>query len=165
MIEYAKIVIQLLSLGYTIYISSRKEAKSMLIHSFIANLISLLVYILLGELSTSLTVVIMTIRSLIMTQRDRFKTNIIFYILLLVTLAPLLTVKNILDILPVFASLCATFVSWRGDAQLIRIGCSVSDISWTVYNICIGAYIQAVVSAIALVSKIYFIIKYRVKSC
>lgn len=159
--QIIQIGIQILSLVYSVFITSLNKTDKVLLNTFIANILSLLVYLCFREISTALTIVVVAIRSFCCIYRDKFKTDRLMYVFISMHLGIMCYAFNLESVLVATACSIATYVTWKKDAQGIRVGCSLSDALWLVYSIGIGAHIQSAVNLIGFTSKVYYSYKYK----
>lgn len=154
------IMLQILCVIWGIYAMTKKNRKKMMVHLFITNFISFLVYLVNQNYITSLTSGILLARNFAFIYKDKFKTNKIFWIFLLLQISvSVFTFSNILDIIPIISASLATIFSWFCNTQQMRIGFCLTDSLWFAYNLTEGLYIQSISNFIGMSSKGFLAIK------
>ena len=109
---------------YIDYIASPEKKKRIYIATFLLNLSQLIIYFLNNDLTTALIYIVIVIRSFIYIYKDKFKTNIIPYVAILIQLIiGYFTIENALQILSVLIPCYSCWYLWfYKDTQKLRIG-------------------------------------------
>lgn len=145
------IVIQIIQTIYSIYIMFLNKKKNMLINTFISNIISLVLFQITGLGAASLTTILITFRSFLFTFREKYKTNIMFFLCLaLHILAGIITFTGFSSLMPCITAIIAVVVFWFGNEQQIRIGTTISNLIWVIYYAINGIYISAITNIIII---------------
>lgn len=152
---------QFITIIINIYISFTEQKKRIYIATFLLNLSQLLMYLFNNDLMTGLIYIVIVIRSFIYIYKDKFQSNIVPYIaMLLQILIGTITIDNQTQILSILISCYSCWYLWfYKDTQKLRIGNIIANIAWGIYNICTGLYIILVMRAITIVSNILAYIK------
>lgn len=154
------IIIQIVQVIYSIYIMFLDKKKNMLINMFISNLISLILFQVAGLGAASLTTIFITLRSFLFMFKEKYKTNIVFWVCLgLHVMAGILTFTGISSILPCITAVISVVVLWFGNEQQIRIGTTIANLIWVGYYLINGIYISAVTNIIIILFTILSYIK------
>ena len=79
-------LMQILSVIVNTYIAFTEKKKRIYIAAFLLNLAQLLMYFFNNDITTTLIYIVIVIRSLIYIYKDKFKTNIIPYVIIVIQL-------------------------------------------------------------------------------
>ena len=98
-------LMQILSVIVNTYIAFTEKKKRIYIATFLLNLTQLFMYFFNDDLTTALIYIIIVLRSLIYIYKDKFKTNIVPYLAIIVQLLiGFFTIKAPIQILSIFIS-------------------------------------------------------------
>ena len=147
-------VMQIVTVIVNMYIAVTEKKKRIYIATFLLNLSQLIIYFLNNDLTTALIYIVIVIRSLIYIYKDKFKTNIIPYVAILIQLIiGYFTIENAIQILSVLIPCYSCWYLWfYNDTQKLRIGNIISNMVWAVYNIYNGLYILLIMRSITISS-------------
>lgn len=147
-------LMQVITILVNIYISFTEKQKRIYIATFLLNLSQLLMYWFNNDLTTTLIYIVITIRSFIYIHKNKFKTNFIMYIAIIIQLLiGVFTIEQNIQILPILIPCYTCWYLWvYNDTQKIRIGNIIANILWSVYNIFTGLYIVLIMRVITITS-------------
>lgn len=156
-------LMQIITILVNIYISFTEKKKRIYIATFLLNLSQLLMYMFNNDLTTTLIYIVITVRSFIYIYKDKFKTDIVPYLAILIQLIiGYYTIENTMQILSVLIPCYTCYYLWfYDDTQKIRIGNIIANILWGVYNIATGLYIVLIMRAMTIISNIVAYIRRR----
>ena len=158
-------LMQILSVIVNTYIAFTEKKKRIYIATFLLNLAQLLMYFFNNDITTTLIYIVIVIRSLIYIYKDKFKTNIIPYVIIVIQhLIGFSTIETPIQILSIILPCYTCWYLWFYEStQKIRVGNIVSNLTWGIYNICTGLYIVLIMRAITVLSNLIAYIKYSKK--
>ena len=156
-------LMQIITILVNIYISFTEKKKRIYIATFLLNLSQLLMYMFNNDLTTTLIYIVITVRSFIYIYKDKFKTDIVPYLAILIQLIiGYYTIENTMQILSVLIPCYTCYYLWfYNDTQKIRIGNIIANTLWGVYNIATGLYIVLIMRAMTIISNIVAYIRRR----
>lgn len=156
-------LMQIITILVNIYISFTEKKKRIYIATFLLNLSQLLMYMFNNDLTTTLIYIVITVRSFIYIYKDKFKTDIVPYLAILIQLIiGYYTIENTMQILSVLIPCYTCYYLWfYADTQKIRIGNIIANTLWGVYNIATGLYIVLIMRAMTIISNIVAYIRRR----
>lgn len=156
-------LMQIITILVNIYISFTEKKKRIYIATFLLNLSQLLMYMFNNDLTTTLIYIVITVRSFIYIYKDKFKTDIVPYLAILIQLIiGYYTIENGMQILSVLIPCYTCYYLWfYDDTQKIRIGNIIANTLWAVYNIATGLYIVLIMRAMTIISNIVAYIRRR----
>lgn len=156
-------LMQIITILVNIYISFTEKKKRIYIATFLLNLSQLLMYMFNNDLTTTLIYIVITVRSFIYIYKDKFKTDIVPYLAILIQLIiGYYTIENTMQILSVLIPCYTCYYLWfYDDTQKIRIGNIIANTLWGVYNIATGLYIVLIMRAMTIISNIVAYIRRR----
>lgn len=149
-------IMQVITVIVNIYISFTEKKKRIYIATFLLNLSQLFMYFFNNDITTGLIYIIIVIRSVIYIYKDKFKKDIIPYVIISIqVLVGVFTLKNNLQI---FSIMIACYSSWYlwfyNDTQKLRVGNVIANSAWSIYNICQGLYIIIIMRVITILSNL-----------
>lgn len=156
-------LMQIITILVNIYISFTEKKKRIYIATFLLNLSQLLMYMFNNDLTTTLIYIVITVRSFIYIYKDKFKTDIVPYLAIIIQLIiGYYTIENTMQILSVLIPCYTCYYLWfYNDTQKIRIGNIIANTLWGVYNIATGLYIVLIMRAMTIISNIVAYIRRR----
>ena len=136
-------IMQIVTVIVNMYIAFTEKKKRIYIATFLLNLSQLIMYFFNNDLTTALIYIVIVIRSLIYIYKDKFKTNIIPYVAILIQLIiGYFSIENAVQIVSVLIPCYSCWYLWfYKDTQKLRIGNIIANTVWAVYNIYNGLYI------------------------
>ena len=149
-------LMQIITILVNIYISFTEKKKRIYIATFLLNLSQLLMYMFNNDLTTTLIYIVITVRSFIYIYKDKFKTDIVPYLAIIIQLIiGYYTIENSMQVLSILIPCYTCYYLWfYDDTQKIRIGNIIANILWGVYNIATGLYIVLIMRAMTIISNI-----------
>jgi hypothetical protein len=116
-----------------------------------------------NDLTTTLIYIVITVRSFIYIYKDKFKTDIVPYLAILIQLIiGYYTIENSVQVLSILIPCYTCYYLWfYNDTQKIRIGNIIANTLWGVYNIATGLYIVLIMRAMTIISNIVAYIRRR----
>ncbi len=156
------IVFQLLGVFFVLLAGVNRKKSWILMLSFLANICSTMVMILVGRYDGAAATIVCTIRSFLFLYQDRVKDNKIFWGSVAAHLVVgILAWQSPLSILIIAVPIVLCYVNWFGRSRTIKYGTIISDCCWTVFDIVNGVYIEAARDVAEIVSNIIGL--YRLK--
>ena len=145
-------IMQIVTIIVNMYIAFTEKRKRIYIATFLLNFSQLIMYFFNNDLTTALIYIVIVIRSLIYIYKDKFKTNIIPYVVILIQLIiGYFTIENALQILSVLIPCYSCWYLWfYKDTQKLRIGNIIANTAWAVYNIYNGLYILLIMRSMTI---------------
>ena len=145
-------VMQIVTVIVNMYIAVTEKKKRIYIATFLLNLSQLIMYFFNNDLTTAFIYIVIVIRSLIYIYKDKFKTNIIPYVAILIQLIiGYFTIENAIQILSVLIPCYSCWYLWfYKDTQKLRIGNIIANTVWAVYNIYNGLYIILIMRSMTI---------------
>lgn len=157
------IVLQAVACGLGIYQSRTENKKNIYLTTFLFNMSCLLVYLAIGEISTVLSYILITVRSYIYMFKDKLHYHIIpigFIVIHLIV--GFMSITNPWQLLSILAPSFTCFYMWYGkDTQQLRLGNIVNASLWLVYNIYCGLYILCINRVITIGSNVIAYVQKR----
>lgn len=149
-------IMQVITVIVNIYISFTEKKKRIYIATFLLNLSQLFMYFFNNDITTGLIYIIIVIRSLIYIYKDKFKKDIIPYVIISIqVLVGVFTLKNNLQILSIMIACYSSWYLWfYNDTQKLRVGNVIANSAWSIYNICQGLYIIIIMRVITILSNL-----------
>lgn len=149
-------LMQIITIIVNIYISFTEKKKRIYIATFLLNLSQLFMYVFNNDLTTGLIYIVIVIRSLLYIYKDKFKTNIIPYLAIIIQLViGYFTIENRLQILSILIPCYSCWYLWfYNNTQKLRIGNIVANAAWAIYNICDGLYIILIMRGMTIGSNL-----------
>ena len=149
-----------LSMLLSLWQNTRNKVLSLLI---LDSLFYFIQYILLGAFSGAFTNIIGIIRTIMFKGKDKYKllqSKLFLTIIIIIYITVgIITYDGITSIFPIVASILYSVVLWQDNVKNIRIGTSLMILSWIIYNLCVGAYVGALIEGILFISSIIAIVK------
>ena len=154
-------LMQIFTIIVNIYISFTENKKRIYIATFLLNFAQLVMYWFNNDLATSLIYIIVTIRSILCIYKDRFKTDLVPYLIINIQmLIGCITIDNSLQLISILIPCYSCWYLWfYNDTQKIRIGNIIANTAWAAYNICTGLYIILIMRFITIGSNLIAYIK------
>lgn len=149
-------IMQIVTIIVNVYISFTEKKQRIYIATFLLNLAQLLMYFFNNDLMTALIYIVIVVRSLLYIYKDKFKTNIIPYVaIVLQLLIGFLTIKTPLQIMSIVIPCYSCWYLWfYNDTQKLRIGNIIANSAWAIYNVCDGLYIILIMRAMTIGSNL-----------
>ena len=149
-------LMQIITILVNIYISFTEKKKRIYIATFLLNLSQLLMYMFNNDLTTTLIYIVITVRSFIYIYKDKFKTDIVPYLAIIIQLIiGYYTIENSMQVLSILIPCYTCYYLWfYNDTQKIRIGNIIANTLWAIYNIATGLYIVLIMRAMTIISNI-----------
>ena len=149
-------IMQIITVLVNIYISFTEKKKRIYIATFLLNLSQLLMYFFNKDLTTALIYIVIVIRSYLYIYKDKFKSNLIPYLAIVIQIIiGVTTIERPIQVMSILIPCYSCWYLWFSkDTQKLRIGNIVANISWGIYNICCGLYIILIMRAITITSNI-----------
>ncbi len=147
--------------------SWQKSRKRIFLFLVFDNVFCFLQYLFLQAYAGAFTNVVGFIRTLLFSKKGEnkfLKTNYpLILIILLYIGINIFTFDGISSLFPAIASIIYAFVLWQDEPRKIRFGSSIMLFMWFVYNLCVKAYVGAVVELILFISSVVAIIKIDIR--
>ncbi len=154
------IVFQLIGVCLVLLAGINKKKSWILVLTFLANICSTMVMILVGRYDGAAATIVCTIRSFLFLYQDRVKTNGIFWVSVAAHLiVGILAWQSPLSVLIIAAPIVLCYVNWFGKPKTIKYGTIASDCCWTVFDIVNGVYIEAARDVAEIVSNVVGLIR------
>ena len=120
-------------------------------------------YMFNNDLTTTLIYIVITVRSFIYIYKDKFKTDIVPYLAIIIQLIiGYYTIENSMQVLSILIPCYTCYYLWfYNDTQKIRIGNIIANTLWAIYNIATGLYIVLIMRAMTIISNIVAYIRRR----
>lgn len=150
------IIIQIISVLINSYIAFAKNIKHIYIVTFLFNLSLMILYLVNQDKTTFIIYIIITIRSFIYIYKDKFKTNIIPWIAIIIQLIlGILTMDNIWQVISILTPCYSCYYLWYSkNTQELRIGNIIANSLWLIYNLVVGLYIVMIMRFITVIMNI-----------
>lgn len=135
------IIVQIVVLLVQLYIATNDKLKNIFIARFLYNALYMVLFFINGDITTTLTYVLNTVRSAVYIEREeicKYKWSFIVPILFILAqiLSGLMTMKNYWQIISIFNGCYFAYYLWfYKTTQKLRIGNMIGDFLWLVYNI------------------------------
>lgn len=161
--------IQIIQIIYSIIINFIKEKKDMLVNTAICSLISIFLYIYLGEINAIFASTIIFIRNIVYVNKVKYKSNLPFFFCICMHLIggiyALYLDKNliVINFIPMITSLMACFFYWFSSEQAIRIGSLCTNTLWLIFNIYYGLYLTSLICFIGIITPLMAYLLYKKK--
>ena len=154
---------QILSVIVNTYIAFTEKKIRIYIATFLLNLAQLFMYFFNDDLTTALIYIVIVIRSFVYIYKDKFKTNIIPYLAIIIQLLiGVFTIQSPIQILSILLPCYTCWYLWFYETtQKIRVGNIIANFAWAIYNVCTGLYIVLIMRAITILSNLIAYIKYK----
>ncbi len=155
-------LMQIISVLVNTYIAFTEKKKRIYIATFLLNLAQFLMYFFNNDLTTSLIYIVIVVRSLIYIYKDKFKTNIVPYLAIIIQLLiGFFTIESPIQFLSVLIPCYTCWYLWFYETtQKIRVGNIIANFAWGIYNVCTGLYIVLIMRVITILSNLIAYIKY-----
>ena len=155
------ILMQIITIILNIYISFTEKQKRIYIAIFLQNFAQLLLYGFNNDLTTTLIYIMITIRSVLCINKNKFKTDLVPYLIINIQLLiGCFTMENSLQLISVLISCYSCWYLWfYNDTQKIRIGNIIANTAWAIYNLYTGLYIILIMRFITITSNFIAYIK------
>ena len=116
-----------------------------------------------NDLTTTLIYIVIHVRSFIYIYKDKFKTDIVPYLAIIIQLIiGYYTIENSMQVLSILIPCYTCYYLWfYNDTQKIRIGNIIANTLWAIYNIATGLYIVLIMRAMTIISNIVAYIRRR----
>lgn len=156
-------LMQIISVIVNTYIAFTEKKKRIYIATFLLNLAQLLMSFFNNDTTTTLIYIIIVIRSFIYLYKDKFKNNLIPYIVITVQLLiGILTIETPLQIMSVLIPCYSCwYLQFYDTTQKLRVGNILANLAWAIYNLCSSLYIVLIMRAITVSSNLIAYIKYK----
>ena len=145
-------VMQIVTVIVNMYIAVTEKKKRIYIATFLLNLSQLIMYFFNNDLTTAFIYIVIVIRSFIYIYKDKFKTNIIPYVAILIQLIiGYFSIENAVQIVSVLIPCYSCWYLWfYNDTQKLRVGNIIANTAWAVYNIYNGLYIILIMRSMTI---------------
>ena len=160
------LVMQFVTLFVSIYIAFTKSVKRILIADFIVNISLLVCYLILGDTTTSMMYICISIRSFVYIHKERFSGNWIPWVAIAVQLVlGFATMDNPFQLISVLIPcwVCWYLWYWQDDKQKIRLGNIINNGCWGIYNGIVGLWIVVLMRIFVVCANTVSIYKHRDK--
>ena len=143
------IIVQIIVLIAQLYIATNENIKHIFVARFIYNALYMVLYFINGDITTTLTYVLNTVRSAVYIERQeiyRHKWHFIVPISFISVqiILGLLTMNNYWQLLSIFCGCYFSYYLWfYKTTQKLRIGNMVGDFLWLIYNVISRLWIVA----------------------
>lgn len=149
-------IMQLVVLFVSIYISFTPHIKRIFVADFIVNVSLLACYIILGDVTTAVMYVCISLRSFVYIYKDRLlRYGWIPWVAIVAQIAlGFATIDNPFQIVSIFIPcwVCWYLWYWHDDKQKIRFGNIVNNGCWGIYNGIVGLWIVVLMRVIVVIS-------------
>lgn len=155
------VILQIVAVIVNVYIAFAKK-KNVYITTFAFNFVNLCIYIYLGDITTIISYILISLRSFLYIYKDKLKVRylpLLFIVLHIVF--GIFTMENYIQILSIIAPCLTCMYMWISeDEQQLRLGnIGVASI-WCLYNGLLGLYGLVLSRVITIVANI---ISYNIK--
>ena len=149
-------LMQVITIIINIYISFTEKTKRIYIATFLLNLAQLFMYLFNNDLTTTLIYCVITVRSIFCVYKNKFKTDLIPYLIINIQLiVGYFTMENSIQLISILIPCYSCWYLWfYNDTQKIRIGNIIANTAWLIYNLCTGLYIILIMRIITIVSNL-----------
>lgn len=156
-------LMQIVTIIVNIYISFTEQKKRIYVATFLLNLAQLFMYFFNNDITTGLIYIIIVVRSWVYIYKDKFKSDVVPYLMILIQLIiGLATRENDLQILSTLIPCYTCWYLWfYNDTQKLRVGNIIANTAWAIYNICTGLYIILIMRFMTVGSNLIAYIKRR----
>ena len=155
-INFLAQLIGFIAVTFWVFSIQRKEQSQILFLQFIANLIYVIQYSLLGAFSAASMNFTSSIRSYVFYKKRKsnkeISINYLIFFIILIVLLGIITYKDFLSLIPIFITIFYSISNWLKDAKWIRIVVLVCAFIWIYYNCIVGAYICIVGNVFEILS-------------
>lgn len=161
------IIIQIIQVIYNIITYFIRRKKYILLNTAIASIISILMYLILGEINAIIASSAICLRNTIFVWKDKYKTNTPFYLCMsihIITGIIALIIDTdliIFNFIPLITSLIACFCNWYSNEQGMRISNIITNILWLIYNTYYSLYIASLLCIIHMITSYIAFIYYK----
>lgn len=160
-------ILSLIAMVINVVAVQLKTKKQILLAIVAANIFYVTSYILLGAYTGALTCIILIIVIIINTiLEDKGKRTpkilIGAYSIIYITIG-IITFKNLIDILPIIASILFIVTLIQEKEKYVRILILGNATSWIIYDFIVSAYLTSVSDLFVIVSTITAIYRYDIK--
>lgn len=137
------LAMQIITVLVNIYISFTEKKKRIYIATFWLNLAQLFMYFFNKDMMTALIYIVIVVRSLLYIYKDKFKTNVIPYaVIVLQLLIGCIKIEVPLQVLSIIIPCYSCWYLWfYNDTQKLRMGNIIANTAWAIYNVCDGLYV------------------------
>ena len=149
------IILQVVAVLVNVYIAFAKK-KNIYITTFAFNFINLCIYIYLGDITTVISYILISLRSFLYIFKDKLKVKLLpITFIVLHILFGLFTMSNYVQILSVIAPCLTCLYMWFSeDEQQLRLGNIGVASVWCLYNGILGLYGLVISRLITIVANI-----------
>ena len=150
------LIVQIIVLIAQLYIATNESIKRIFVVRFIYNALYMVLYLINGDITTTITYVLNTLRSAVYIERQElYKWKWHFIIPIVFMLAQivfgLMTMTNYWQILSIFNGCYFAYYLWfYKTTQKLRIGNVIGDFLWLIYNLISKLWIVAVARVIVI---------------
>lgn len=156
-------IIQLVVLLVSIYISFTPHIRRIFVADFIVNVSLLACYVILGDVTTAVMYVCISLRSFVYIYKDRLlRYGWIPWVSIVAQIAlGFATIDNPFQIVSIFIPcwVCWYLWYWHDDKQKIRFGNIVNNGCWGIYNGIVGLWIVVLMRVIVVLSNAVSIVR------
>lgn len=146
------------------YIAAISKTRfNIILFKFISAVCNALAITVTSGIVLALPVFISAIRNIVCLFKSKFKTNIPVYILIgmyiVIGIYTAIDMDSVIDLLPTFVSLVATFANWFATPSGIKYSSMVTTSIWLVFYITSGLYITFITSLIHVMLEVVGLIR------
>lgn len=143
-----------------------KKRENIIICNIISRTLYIIQYCLLGEFIGAAMDISAIPSSAIAAKKDnklvsRFKIPIIILVNVIIVAIGLALYTSAISLLPIFAVILETVALWFTKERVVRIVSLTAQPMWFLYNLLCGAYASAIGNALASVSIIVALLRYK----
>lgn len=148
--------------GYLISLANKKT--NILILSVISGISSIVMYFVLGRYDGLITAIVVLGRNFLFTFKDKYKTDIIFYICFLMHfITGVVSFTDLLSIVTLVTPLVTSISYWYFDEIYIKYTSLVVNILWVIYYMVTNLYLMGLNTSLNIILLVVSVIKIRKK--
>lgn len=144
-----------------------KTKEKIIMCNILANIVVTIEYFLLGALTGGVISITNTIRCIVfyLFKKKDMKPSLIVLIIfeIMAVLSGSISWQNMWSIIPIIVTVIYTYGLWQDNIKIIRITTGIVGLGWTVYDIVVKAYVDALQKTSQLISAIISLFKDRKK--
>lgn len=147
------IITQIIIVFINYYIATTENKKNIYIVTFLFNFANLLMYFFNDDKTTTITYIIIALRSLIYIYKDKLKTHIIPILFISLHLfIGFYNIKNIWELIPIIIPSLVCYYMWYSkNTQELRLWNAFCNACWSIYNLKTGLYIVMISRIITVI--------------
>lgn len=144
--------------GYLISLADKKT--NILILSVISGISSIVMYFVLGRYDGLITAIVVLVRNFLFTFKDKYKTDIIFYICFLMHfITGVVSFTDLLSIVTLVTPLVTSIAYWYFDESYIKYTSIVVNILWILYYMFTKLYLMGLNTSLNIILLVVSLIK------